>query len=148
MHRFFSLGFAALILGGCASASVSTLPLSGNVVSIRVEAARVCGLQGVRNLALKHAAVATIRGGFDRFFMNLGQGDYRITGTATSSSGSYGAGHSSSSTTSFLSSPFQTVTVEMFKNGESEGANALDARNILGPKWQEVVKKGGPRTCT
>lgn len=40
----------------------------------------------------------------------------------------------------------RALTVVMFKNGEAGSENALDARQMLGPEWQELVKNG-IRTC-
>jgi hypothetical protein len=35
----------------------------------------------------------------------------------------------------------QDLIVKMFKQGDPAGANALDARQQLGPGWQDAVNK-------
>lgn len=37
--------------------------------------------------------------------------------------------------------PNQGLVIKMFKDGDPAAANALPARETLGPDWQEQVKK-------
>ena len=52
-------------LAGCANTGV--MPLSGNTVQVTVEAIGSCSSTQTQQLALKHAAVATLQRGFDQF---------------------------------------------------------------------------------
>lgn len=40
----------------------------------------------------------------------------------------------------------RSLGVMMFRKGEPGSENTLDAREMLGPEWQEIVKNG-VRTC-
>jgi hypothetical protein len=40
----------------------------------------------------------------------------------------------------------QTLLVKMFKDGDPNGANAVSARDTLGPDWATIVTKP-PATC-
>ena len=41
----------------------------------------------------------------------------------------------------------QGLIVKMFKDGDPTGANAISARDQLGPKWQEAVDENSIGTC-
>jgi hypothetical protein len=67
-------------------------------------------------------------------------------GTATATSyGNYAIASGNSTTTYSGGHPIvggshnQGLMVKMFKEGDPVGANALSARDVLGPKWQEAV---------
>src|SRR5262245_40675109 len=67
----------AITVGGCAG--TSTMPLAQDTVQITARAAPICGAVGAEKLALKQAAVETIRRGYDRFVVLNAQagGTYR-----------------------------------------------------------------------
>jgi hypothetical protein len=41
----------------------------------------------------------------------------------------------------------QGLVVKMFKDDDPRGGNAISARGMLGPKWQEAIKEGAATTC-
>lgn len=107
-------------------------------------------------VAEKQAAIETIKAGYDRYIIMGGQGannvrttqmpgTYQTTGTATM----YGNYGSYNATTTYSPGPVitsgshdQTLVVRMFRDGEQGASNAISARSVLGPKWQDVVKNG------
>lgn len=149
----------ALMLASCAS--VSTLPMSNDLVQITARAAPACGPEGAQKVALRQGAVETINRGYDKFYI-VGadaQSDIRVVGatpvysTTTSSGtisggyGGYGTYRGTSFTTSTGGSPIyggshnQQLFVKMFRADDPEAANALDARQILGEDWQKKIKE-------
>jgi hypothetical protein len=39
------------------------------------------------------------------------------------------------------------LIVNMFRNGDPSGVNAVSGRGMLGPKWTEAVKENEATTC-
>ena len=82
---------------------------------------------------MQRAGVETIRRGYDKYVL-LDHG----TGSVITGVNQYGqvsrAGKGS-------------VIVKMFKEGDPAGANALSARGLLGPSWQEIVNKKEKSSC-
>ena len=146
-------------LAGCARASV--MPLAQDTVQISSHTAPVCGGAGAaQDVAFKRAAVETIRRGYDRFVIvgAEGQTEARVlgytptraytTGTATATRyGNTATAVGSSTTTVTGGVPIvahahnQDLIVKMFRQGDPGGGNALDARQVLGPGWQEAINK-------
>jgi len=152
------LTLLALALMGCARSSV--MPLAQDTVQISSRAAPVCGRSGSKEVAFQRAAVETIRRGYDRFLILGGesQTDIRVvgymptnaqtTGTATATAhGNSATAYGSSTTTVTGGAPIyggshhQDLVVKMFRDGDPVGANALEARQVLGPGWQDAVNK-------
>jgi hypothetical protein len=115
---------------------------------------------GAQKVAFQRAAAETIRRGYDRFVILGGdsQTDIRVigytptqaysTGSATATSyGNIVTARGNSSTTVYGGQPIyggshnQGLVVKMFREGDAAGANALSAREILGPEWQSAVNK-------
>ena len=82
----------------------------------------------------------------------------QTTGTATATATATGYGNtafaSGQSTTTYsggqpiiAGTHDQGLVVKMFKDGDPAGANALSAREQLGPKWGEAVKESSSGTC-
>lgn len=147
-----------LALAGCARSSA--MPLSQDTIQITSSAALACGQEGAQKVAFQRAAVETIRRGYDRFVIlgAEGQTDVHVlgytpttaytTGSATAHSfGNAATAYGSSTTTVYGGQPIyggshnQGLIVKMFKSGDPAGTNALDARQILGPAWQDAVNK-------
>ncbi len=149
----------ALMLASCAS--VSTLPMSNDLVQITARAAPACGPEGAQKVALRQGAVETINRGYDRFYI-VGadsRSDIRVVGTTpvrstTTASGTisggyggYGTFSGTSFTTSTGGTPIyggshnQQLFVKMFNADDPEAANALDARQVLGEDWEEKIKE-------
>ena len=135
--------FASFSLAACAK--TSTIQLSSNQARVLVDAATVCGPTGAQSVAYQHAAVATIRQGHDRFLvLNIGS-SRRTAGGSTST---YGQGGPSTTT---FNTPWtrhgSDLHIEMFREGDPQGLDAVSARDILGDDWQAIVERGGPGTC-
>jgi hypothetical protein len=158
MSRSIIVALVALLLSGCARSGA--MPLAQDTVQISTSAAPVCGRQGTQKVAFQRAAVETIRRGYDRFVIIGGeaQSDIRVVGytpTTASTTGSatgtrYGNTatiYGSSNTVVTGGQPIyggshgQGLLVKMFRDGDPAGANALSARETLGPGWQDAVNK-------
>lgn len=164
MKQYCILAFTALAVGACAKAS--TIPLSVDTIQVTARAAPICGATGAEQLAMKRAAVETIKRGYDKFVI-LGaqaQNDIRVVGhtpvqahtTGTATATGYGNtvnAYGQSTTTYTGGQPImggsrnQGLVVKMFKNGDPAGAKALPARAQLGPEWQKIVNEGASNTC-
>ena len=98
----------------------------------------------------------TIRRGYDRFVIlsGAGQSEARVLGYTPTTAYTTATGYGNTATA--IGSSTTTVTggvpivahahgedliVKMFKQGDPAGANALDARQQLGPAWQDAVNK-------
>lgn len=155
---------ATLILIGCARSA--TLPVAADAIIITTNAAPICGSAGAQSVALRHAAIETINRGFDRFIILDGryQNNVRVIGYTpvhahtVSSATAVGHGnvvtaHGQSTTYFSGGSPIiagshdQGLLVKMFRDDDPAGANAISARQQLGPKWQEIVKENAITTC-
>lgn len=148
-----------LMAAGCTSSGVTQTAQNQAIVS--TNAAPVCGTAGAMNVANQMAAVATVRQGYERFIIaNAGsQNNTRIirtgptyattTGTFRQSGGNiYGTANTfyGGQQTFVAGSNDAQMQVVMFNPGDAGYDNAIDARQALGPKWEEKVKKG-VNTC-
>jgi hypothetical protein len=144
----------ALVVTGCARAQVTRT--SANTALIDAGAAPACGSTGAAKVAAKSAAVETIKAGYDRYIITGGQSQNNVSTIALpgqyNTMGSYSGGLSSGTTT-YTPGPIITrgshdrsLSVVMFKNGQPGAENALDARQMLGPEWKEIVANG-VHTC-
>ncbi|MGB3900117.1 MAG: hypothetical protein WA973_16390 [Mesorhizobium sp.] len=148
------LALSMAALAACTSSNA--VRTSANTAIIRTSAAPVCGGTGTARVAEQQAAIETIKAGYDRYIImdmasanNVqvvqGPGSYKTTGTL--SGGVYNG-----TTTYQPGMPMiygrheQAFAIRMFRNGEPGSAQAIPARDILGPKWQEKVK-AGVNTC-
>jgi hypothetical protein len=140
----------ALVLGACAQGQA--VRTSANTMLVQTSAAEVCGGQGALAAAQRLAAIETIRAGYDRYIVTGGEaqnnvqvsqmpGTYNTQGTY--SLGSYQA------TTTYQPGPTivsgshdQGLAIVMFHDGESGAQQAVSAREVLGPEWEQKVKKG------
>jgi len=163
-YKKILLIFGLLALSNCVRTGV--MPLSANTIQISVSAAPACGAAGAQQIAAKDAAVATLQNGFDGFIILSGEAQNNVhvvgftpvqsqtysTATAYGSSGMATA-YGSSSTTYSGGQPIiggshdQLIIVQMFHSGDPGAENALSARALLGPNWQQIVAKGFPRNC-
>jgi hypothetical protein len=160
-----SLILVVLPLVGCASSSV--MQLDSNTVEIATSAAPVCGQQGAQQVAVKRAAIETLQRGFDRYIIlgaqaqnNVGVVGYTPITANTYNSGvvnTYGntATYNGNANTIvsggqpiIAGSHDQKLSIRMFKAGDPQGANAIDARQTLGPDWQKILAKGPGATCS
>lgn len=153
---------------GCAR--TSTIPITNNMVQISTSAAVVCGATGAQRVALERAAIETLNRGFDRFVIvggayannvrKVGQTPViaKTTGTAdatlnTYGNTTYGTVNSSSTTTFTGGQPIvggshdQSLMVQMYKPGDAGFDQGVDAKQTLGPDWQEKIAKRSVGTC-
>lgn len=145
-----------LIVTGCAQ--TDTMRVSANEIIVNTSAAPICGGAGAARVAQKMAAIETIRAGYDRYIiLNASRsndvrviqtpGQYHTMGTI-SPRGSFNATTTYSPGPTFVAGGHdQSIAVRMFKNGQTGAAGALSARDMLGPKWPELVKHG-VATCS
>lgn len=155
--RLLLLGLT-LLISACAGAQATRT--SKNTLMIDAGAAPACGGSGAARVAAASAAIETIRAGYERYIIagqaassnvNVSQlpGRYNSYGTAT-----YGGGYGTfQSTTTYTPGPTivsgshdRSLSVVMFKPGDPGFDNAIDARESLGPNWQQLVKSG-VHTC-
>lgn len=71
--RFFVPAALAVAVAGCANSSV--MPISKDTFQVTTSASGVCGATGAKQVALRQAAVETIRQGYDSFV--IVDDDYR-----------------------------------------------------------------------
>lgn len=157
--RLIAITAIAGLVSACASTEVTRTSI--NTAAISTSAAPACGAQGAAHVAAKMAAVETIKDGFDRYIITGGMannnvGVYQTPGTYhTYGVASYGNGYGTySGTTTYTpgaaivyGSHDQSMTIVMFHAGDPGYESAIDARQVLGPKWEDQVKRG-IHTCT
>lgn len=159
MNRMILGAAAALTLAGCVSTDVT--PVAQNIVIISTSAAPVCGGRGAREIAFRQAAAETIRRGYDLFIIvdsasanNVGVVGYTPT-TYSTNFNATGYGNSvygNATTTAYGGSPIiggshdQSLAIVMFRFGDPQGVNALDAKHELGADWQAIVAAAN-NTC-
>jgi len=149
---------SACALAGCARSSA--IPLAQDTVQITASAAPVCGAAGAQSVAAKQAAVETIRRGYDKFIIAGAQyqNSVRVVGHTpvvahtdgygTITGGGGFASINTNSTTTFSGgqpivggSHDQGLIVKMFRDGDPAGANAVPARETLGPNWKDIASQ-------
>lgn len=134
---------ASLSLVGCSKATV--VPVSSNMVRVMVDAHPSCGPTGAQKLAVDTAAVATIQGGYDRFRVlafndrSVSSGVWTIPQTTTFQGNTAITGPGFSG---IARRHHNALQVQLFRDGDPEGADAIDARRHLGVDWQKKVKRG------
>lgn len=160
MNKIFWVALPCVLLGACASST--TIRTSADTALVQTSAAPACGGVGAAKVAQKQAAIETLKAGYDRYFIagaNASNdvrvtqmpGSYQTYGTATA----YGNMATYQGTTSYVPGPTivsgthdQGLAIKMLKDGDPGASQAVSAREILGPKWPELVKSGAVRTCT
>ena len=105
---------------------------------VATSAAQVCGSSGARLVANQAAAIQVVRMGGDRFIFVSDQGGTELQGI-------YYDQYSGFQT---INRNNQSMVVQMISKGQPNYNDALSAREILGPDWQEKAAKGIPLTCT
>jgi len=129
----------AATIGGCAG--TSTVPLAQDTVQITARAAPICGAVGAEKLAVKQAAVETIRRGYDRFVVLNAQAGASYAGNTPIVVQNMGGGMVMASGGQPIIAPNQGLVINMFKDGDPQGTNALPAKDTLGADWREQIKK-------
>ena len=149
VSTFVSMSTGFLLL---ACTSTSVIPVSQNQFILSTSAAPACG----------STAVETLKSGRERFIIvgaNAGD-NIRVVQTAPtgaftnstySASGSTIYGQSNTTFTGggpmVLGRYDQQLSVQTFNRGEPGFANAVDAKQVLGPDWQKKASTG-IKTCS
>lgn len=150
-----ALAVAALAISGCTSSN--TVRTSANTAIIQTSAAPVCGGAGAARAAQKQAAIETIKAGYDRYIIVDGRsannvGVMQTPGTFHTTGVAHGGFYRGTTTYQpgvpiVYGSHDQAFAIYMFRNGEPGAHQAVPAREVLGEKWQEMVKAGRINTC-
>ena len=161
-HRYVFL--AAALLAGCSHSS--TMQLSADTMQIATSAAPACGMAGAQGVAVRTAAIETIKHGFDGFVIlggqaqnNVGVVGYTPTYAQTNATvnayggNGYAMAYGQSNTMISGGHPIiagthdQVLMVKMFKAGDPGAENAVSARATLGPDWKQRLSEGSLSTC-
>ena len=110
----------------------------------------ICDGRDAERLARRHAAVETIRRGFDDYVVIGSVGGDHVADEApatarTTLSGS--SGRTLFSEHAPLLAHHRMLTVRMFRAGEGDSAETVSARAVLGDEWEALAAHGAPRTC-
>ena len=137
-------------LAGCASTGV--MPLTADTVQMTVEAVGACSSTQTQQLALKHAAVATLQRGFDWFVVTQASDSSKLSAfqqptVATTQGTRHGSRTAVTGGTQWWESPRTVLPVKMYRAGERGADRALDAKSVLGHDWAKLVHEGAPNTC-
>ncbi|TPM59178.1 hypothetical protein FJ959_09935 [Mesorhizobium sp. B2-2-4] len=155
-----ALALSCGLLSACAASSA--MRTSANTAIIQSSAAPVCGGIGAARVAEKQAAIETLKAGYDRYIIYdaAASNDVRVTQMPGSyqtmgSASVYGNTATFNANTQYIPGPtivsgghHQALGVKMFKDGEQGAAQAIPARDTLGPDWQKLLKEGTVHSCT
>ena len=147
-----------IVLAACARTEI--VRTANNQAVVSTSAAPICGTDGALRVANQMAAVATLRQGYERFLLSGVGTDSNVqvfqvpgstsytTGTVNTVRGSsYGSFQTHTpSTTVVTGRNSAQMNVFMMNKGDPRFETGLDARQVLGEKWQEKVSEG-IRTC-
>jgi len=154
MHPSIRRGLRALllalpvVLAGCAR--TSTAPVDENTIEITVHVPAICDARHAERIALHHAAVETIRRGFDDYIVvgTVGGNHAISVGPATARTMPYRDGERTLfSDDAPLLGHHRLLAVRMFRAGEGDGAASVSARAVLGNEWEAIAAKGASNTC-
>jgi hypothetical protein len=150
--RWFLVGLAASALCSCAGSEA----VQSNTMIIQAEAAPFCRGTGALRVAQQSAAIETIKAGYDRYIITGSQAQNNVV--ASQMPGTYnttivGSRGFYQGTTTYQPGPTivagshdRGLAIAMFREGEPGAAQAISARDTLGPDWQDKVKSG-VHTC-
>lgn len=156
----------AIMVSGCARTAVT--PLAKNRILISTAAAPACGRTGAAKVALKMAAIETLRRGYTRFVITGAGSQSNVSAIATgptyantNTTGTFNRGfggfgrttYSGQSRTTYGGQGFTVfgtndadLNVLMLKKGERYFSDGVDAKITLGVDWAELVENG-VNTC-
>src|SRR5262245_1980955 len=132
MQRIATATVAACLLAGCAEQSA--MRLAHDTIRVNVSTAPVYGALEPERRAVLLAAEETVKAGFDKFFIvNGASGFNRNVISQTAGSASWGPGGGTITGPQTVGMPrFQTqILIKMFRAGDPQGNNAVDARELL-----------------
>ena len=137
-----------VVLAGCAR--TSTAPVGADTIEITVHVGTICDGGDAERLARRHAAVETIRRGFDDYIVVGSVGGDHIAEEEPATARTTLSGGSSRTLFSEeapLLAHHRMLTVRMFQAGEGDSEATVSARAVLGDEWEAIVLKGAPNTC-
>ena len=146
----------AVMFGLTACAQTEIIQTAKNQAVVSTSAAPVCGTDGALRVANQMAAVATLRQGYERFSLSGVGTDsnvqvHHVPGSTSYTTGTVNiAGETAYGDFQTYTPPTTVVSgrnsaqmqVFMMNRGDPGYENALDARQALGPNWQEKVADG------
>lgn len=124
---------STLTLAACATTDIQ--PITASSFKVATEAGAACGRSGARTVANKAAAIEVIKRGGDKFIY-VGEDTGSRANVTYNPYGGFQTYHTNE----------QGLVVQMLKEGQNP--DALSARQLLGPDWQEQVSEGIPNTCS
>lgn len=136
MQKFLLNAALAAMLAGCAQTDIQ--PLTRTSFKVATSAAPACGPSGARRVANQAAAIEVINRGGDRFVFVGDQSGSRMTGMTYNAYTGFET----------YNTHDQAMVVQMVQKGDGNYNDALSAREILGPEWQQKVSDGIPDTCS
>ena len=135
------------VLIGCAR--TSTVHVGEDTIEVTVHVGTICDARDAARLAQRHAAVETIRRGFDDYIVIGSVGGDHVAGEApeTARTTLFGGGGTLFSEDAPLLAHHRVLTVRMFQAGEGDSTATVSARAVLGDEWEAVVARGPSNTC-
>ena len=152
------VAIAALVVmfGLTACARTEIIQTAKNQAVVSTSADPACGTAGALRVANKMAAVATLRHGYERFYLSgvgtdsnvqvhqvPGQNSYTTGTVNVVGRTTYGNFQTYTPATTVVTGRNSALMqVFMMNKGDPSYQNALDARRVLGPNWQKKVADG------
>ena len=136
------------VLIGCAR--TSTAPAGEDTIEITVHVATICDERDAERIAQRHAAVETVRRGFDDYIVIGSIGGDHVAEEAPATARTILSGDSGGmllSEDAPLLAHHRMLTVRMFRAGEGDSAATVSARAVLGDEWEAIAAQGAPNTC-
>lgn len=149
-RRGLGILLVALVAVTTGCARTSAVPVGADTIQIAVRVATICDAADADRLARRHAAVETIRRGFQDFAVvdSVGGDHMAEQAPETARTNLFGAGAAPLfSEDAPLLAHHRVLTVRMFHAGEGESETTVSARAVLGDDWEARVTKGAPATC-
>ena len=134
----------ALLVAGCTPTRTNVIPFSANELQILTEASHSCGALGAQQVAFRQAAFSTLERGFDSFIVTAGSASNQARGSVGRATV---VGSTIIGSSNVYNTYKQVLVVRMYRSGDPAGHKAINARSVLGPDWQTLLKEGMPNTC-
>ncbi|MGV6872918.1 hypothetical protein ACUSIJ_09515 [Pseudochelatococcus sp. B33] len=124
---------------------------------MRVNADADCSSGSAASAAQMQAAIETIKAGYDKYIVI--DASARDTVQVEQLPGGYETKTRASGGTYYSKTTYvpgqivrtgsyeQVLEIKMFEDGSQGAADAIPAREVLGPRWQELVSKGKVESC-
>ena len=114
------VALALILFTSCVS--VGVVKLSQNTARVVVQGSAFHDATNAQQWAYRQSAITTIQCGFDRFIVLSADAGGRHAGD-------WGA------------TSVDALTIRMFKAEEESAVDALDAREVLGEDWENIVER-------